>query len=119
GEGDLAARLGEKVHGRCPARRHQQRVDRNGALRAAVLRLDDYGGNTQLAARLDYCAAEIELDAKRARFVDQRARWIVSQVDDRSDVDASLAEVDCSGIGAVVGGVDADLAAGGDAKVVE
>ena len=118
-EGDLAARLREQMHRRRPAGRHQQRVDRDGALGAAALRLDGHRRDAQLAADADDGAAVIDLDAERARLVDQRAGRIVAQVDDRRDVDAGLLQVDRRRIGGIVGGVDADIAADGDAVMVE
>jgi hypothetical protein len=61
----------------------------------------------------------VDLDAERARLVDGLAGRVVAQVDDRRDVDAGLLQVDRRGIGGIVRRVDADLAADGDAVVVE
>ena len=87
--------------------------------RAAGLRLDRHGGDAQPAADFDHGAAVIDLDAERARLVDQPARRIVAQIDDRRDVDAGLLQVDRRGIGGIVRRVDADIPADRDAIVVE
>ena len=54
-----------------------------------------------------------------ARLVDRRAGRIVAEIDDRRDVDAGLLQVDRRGIGGIIGRVDADISADGDAVVVE
>ena len=118
-EGDLAARLREQVHRRRPAGRHQDRVDRDGALRSAVLGLHRHRRHAQPAAGADDGAAVVDLDAERARLVDRRTGRIVADVDDAGDVDAGLLQVDRRRIGGIVGRVDADILADRDAVVVE
>ena len=85
----------------------------------AVFRLHDHRVDAQPAAGPDDGAAGVDLDAEPARFVDQRPGRVVAQIDDGSDADARLLQVDRGRIGAVVGGVDADIPADGDAVMVE
>ena len=118
-EGDLAARLREHVHRRRPAGRHQDRVDRDRALRPAALGLHGHRRHAQLAAGANDGAAMVDLDAERARLVDRRAGRVVANVDDRRDIDAGPLQVDRRRIGGIVGRVDADIFSDGDAIMVE
>ena len=118
-EGDLAARLREHVHRRRPASRHQDRVDRDRALRPAALGLHGHRRHAQLAAGANDGAAMVDLDAERARLVDRRAGRIVANIDDRRDIDAGPLQVDRRRIGGIVGRVDADIFSDSDAIMVE
>ena len=118
-EDDLAARLREEMHRWRPARRDQQRVDRNGTGSTAALGLHGHRRDPELAADADDAAAVMDVDAEGARLVDQRAGRVVAQVDDRRDADARLLEVERRRIGGIIGRVDADIATDGYTVMIE
>jgi hypothetical protein len=118
-EGDLAARLREQVDRRRPAGRHQERIDRDGALGAAVLGWTVIEETRSLPPALTTARPGlISMPSARASSTAGPAR-IVAQVDDRGDVDAGLLQVDRRRIGGIIGGVDADIAPDRDAVMVE
>ncbi|MCY1298147.1 hypothetical protein D9M70_476190 [compost metagenome] len=107
------------MHRRRPAGRDQQRVDGDLARRTTAIAGNADRVHTQLAAGLDHRMPCHHFDAELARLGKNRLAGILAAIDDGRHGNAGALQVEGRFIGRVMGGVDADLRADGDAEMVE